>query len=502
MRILLVEPEEEVQKFFVDLLSRENYEVITAGDGTEASGKVKTTAPDIVMTDIRLPGMDGADLLKWIKQDYPDIEVIMITGLGDLQPAIDCLKIGAVDFITKPVILDIVKIALKRAIDRIENRIKLSLSTRNLETLVREKTRKLAESEKRYVQLFDELPSFIIIVDKNFKIIEANKMFREQYGDAAGRYCYNVYQGLSKPLPDCPVKKTFRDKKSHTTEMEVAFKNGETRNLLVQTSAITDPEGRILHVMEMATDVTVIHHLQDHLAALGLHISSISHGIKGLLSGLDGGDYMITLGLENKDTEMIRDGWDIAKKKIKLIRSMILDILYHSKDRTLERKAVNVFDFIQELVAKAEENATRHGVFLQGLVQEISRLEVPTASFDLVLISAAMYSCIPTRERRVEMLTRIKSALKPGGYFLCQFILEPDKRPDSRAELARKAFALLSGGNRWHEPGDVLRGAEYMHLFLSEGELRSEFAAAGFAVLHFQSEEFGTWRGAVLQRPA
>jgi SAM-dependent methyltransferase len=159
-------------------------------------------------------------------------------------------------------------------------------------------------------------------------------------------------------------------------------------------------------------------------------------------------------------------------------------------------------DFIQELVAKAEENATRHGVFLQGLVQEISRLEVPPASFDLVLISAAMYSCIPTRERRVEMLTRIKSALKPGGYFLCQFILEPDKRPDSRAELARKAFALLSGGNRWHEPGDVLRGAEYMHLFLSEGELRSEFAAAGFAVLHFQSEEFGTWRGAVLQRPA
>jgi hypothetical protein len=80
--------------------------------------------------------------------------------------------------------------------------------------------------------------------------------------------------------------------------------------------------------------------------------------------------------------------------------------------------------------------------------------------------------------------------------------LEPDKKPDNRSELARKAFALLSWGNRWHEPGDVLRGTEYMHLFLSEGELRSEFAAAGFAVLYFQSEEFGTWRGVVLQRLA
>nr|NJM04618.1 hypothetical protein [Desulfobacula sp.] len=64
-----------------------------------------------------------------------------------------------------------------------------------------------------------------------------------------------------------PRKKTFRDKKSHTTEMEVTLNNGETRNLLMQTSAITDPDGRILYVMEMATDVTVIHQLQDHLAA-------------------------------------------------------------------------------------------------------------------------------------------------------------------------------------------------------------------------------------------
>lgn len=160
-------------------------------------------------------------------------------------------------------------------------------------------------------------------------------------------------------------------------------------------------------------------------------------------------------------------------------------------------------DFIPELVAQAQENAARHGVSLKGVVQEISQLEFPPASFDLGLISAAMYSCLPTRERRVAMLTRIKTALKPGGYFLCQFILDPEKPVNPRAQLARKVFAFLTRGNRWLEPGDVLKGpAEYLHIFLSPGELRSEFAAAGFAVLYFQSEEFGTWRGAVLQRPA
>lgn len=164
--------------------------------------------------------------------------------------------------------------------------------------------------------------------------------------------------------------------------------------------------------------------------------------------------------------------------------------------------AVVGVDFIQDLVAKAQEQAVRHGVAIEGLVQEISRLEVPPASFDLAVISPAMYSCIPTRGRRVAMLRRIFAALRPGGYFLCQFILDPGQKHNPRAILARKAIALLTWGNRWYEPGDGLWGAEFMHLFLSEGEVSSEFAAAGFDPVYFQSPEFGTWRGTILQRPA
>lgn len=418
MKILLVEPEEKIQKIFSDSLAHENCDVFTASDGIEASKMVKTELPDIVMADIRLPGMSGIDLLKFIKQGYPDIEVIMITGLGDLRPAIDCLKMGAVDFITKPVINDILKIALKRAADRIENRISLSLYTRNLESLVNEKTRELAESEKRYIQLFDESPSFIIIVDKNFRIIESNKMFREQFGEITGKHCYHVYKDLNKPLPNCPVKKTFNDGKSHTTEVEVTLKNGETRNLLMQTSAITDPDGQFLHVMEMATDVTVIHHLQDHLATLGLHISTISHGIKGLLSGLDGGDYLITSGLEKRDTERIKDGWEIAKEKITQIRSMVLDILYHSKDRALDRQPVNIFDFIQELVTTMAPKMKKAGI---SLVQDTPKPKIEanirvdkTVLFAalLAIFENAVDACVAVKDIREKLEIKISVELK------------------------------------------------------------------------------------------
>ena len=160
-------------------------------------------------------------------------------------------------------------------------------------------------------------------------------------------------------------------------------------------------------------------------------------------------------------------------------------------------------DFIQELVARAEENAARHGVSIQGLVQEISQLEVPPASFDLGLISAAMYSCIPTRKRRVEMLTRIKAALKPEGYFLCQFILDPDKKPEQPGRTGQKGLRPAYLGKPLARTGGrPERYGVHAHISVRGVNSRSEFAAAGFAVLHFQSEEFGTWRGAVLQRLA
>jgi len=200
--------------------------------------------------------------------------------------------------------------------------------------------------------------------------------------------------------------------------MEVTLKNGEVRNLLMQTSAVKEPSGQILHVMEMAIDVTVIHQLKDHLAALGLHISSISHGIKGLLSGLDGGDYMITLGLETGNTELIQDGWDIAKRKIKLICRMVLDILFNSKDRALDRRPVNVFDFIQELVTTMTPKMKEAGI---SLVQDTTKpksddkiLIDETVFFAalLAIFENAVDACVAVKDIRDKLEIKISAELK------------------------------------------------------------------------------------------
>ena len=147
-RILLIDDEEGIRKVLGITLEDIGYEVLSAENGEEALRLFRKTAPPIVLTDIKMPGIDGIQVLKTIKEESPDTEVIMITGHGDMELAIRSLKFDATDFITKPINDDALEIALKRANEKITLRAKLKEYTENLELLVEEKTKKILETER------------------------------------------------------------------------------------------------------------------------------------------------------------------------------------------------------------------------------------------------------------------------------------------------------------------------------------------------------------------
>jgi len=146
--ILLVDDEEGIRKVLGILLADMGYQVHTAANGAEALRTFQKLNPSIVLTDIKMPEMDGIELLRKLKQISPDTEIIMITGHGDMDLAIKSVKYEATDFVTKPINDEILEIALKRAHERIAMRQKLNDYTHNLEQLVRDKTRKLVEAER------------------------------------------------------------------------------------------------------------------------------------------------------------------------------------------------------------------------------------------------------------------------------------------------------------------------------------------------------------------
>ncbi|MGD2097699.1 MAG: hybrid sensor histidine kinase/response regulator [Desulfobacterales bacterium] len=146
--ILLVDDEEGIRKVLSIALSDLGYQVHSAANGVEALRVFEDKQPPIVLTDIKMPEMDGIELLRRLKKLNPDTEVIMITGHGDLDLAIKSVKYEATDFVTKPINDEVLEIALNRAAERIAMRRKLNEYTQNLEQLVQDKTQQLVEAER------------------------------------------------------------------------------------------------------------------------------------------------------------------------------------------------------------------------------------------------------------------------------------------------------------------------------------------------------------------
>ena len=137
MKSLLVIDDERPFLEMLELsLTSEGYKVITAESGTEGLKIFREQRPELVLTDIRMPGMDGIEVLKTIKASDNEAEVIVITGHGDMNSAIAALQHGASDFITKPIRDEVLMLSLERAKNKIAMSRQLKDYTENLEEKV------------------------------------------------------------------------------------------------------------------------------------------------------------------------------------------------------------------------------------------------------------------------------------------------------------------------------------------------------------------------------
>ena len=103
MRILVIDDEQPTLKMFALILTALGHSPVTASSGEEGLRLFDDAHPDVVLTDIKMPGMDGMDVLRSLKEADPRCEVIVITGHGDVDLAIEALHLDATDFINKPV---------------------------------------------------------------------------------------------------------------------------------------------------------------------------------------------------------------------------------------------------------------------------------------------------------------------------------------------------------------------------------------------------------------
>ena len=114
--ILVVDDEKNTREGLQKFLENLNYDVSTAENGEDALRAIEKERPDIALTDIRMPGMDGVTLLEKIHAKYPEISVILLTAYGTVENAVKAIKMGAFHYLTKPVNLDELEFLIKRAL--------------------------------------------------------------------------------------------------------------------------------------------------------------------------------------------------------------------------------------------------------------------------------------------------------------------------------------------------------------------------------------------------
>jgi two-component system nitrogen regulation response regulator NtrX len=115
--ILIVDDEPSILRSLTGLLADEGFEVMTAANGYEALKTIEKESPDLVLLDIWMPGIDGIETLKEIKKDNPYVQVVMITGHGTIETAVKATKLGAFDFIEKPLSIDKVIVSINNALN-------------------------------------------------------------------------------------------------------------------------------------------------------------------------------------------------------------------------------------------------------------------------------------------------------------------------------------------------------------------------------------------------
>ena len=130
--ILVVDDDAAFRHVVAGELRRLGHQVETAGSGEEAVAKVDRFEPEVVLLDLRLPGMDGLETLKAVRARNAATEVIMLTGHGSIDTAIESIRVGAFDYVIKPCPLDELQIRIQRALERRSLRQRASLLERGL----------------------------------------------------------------------------------------------------------------------------------------------------------------------------------------------------------------------------------------------------------------------------------------------------------------------------------------------------------------------------------
>jgi len=359
-KILIVDDEPTIVRLLDMSLKSDGYTTFTASSGEEALAVFEKQSPDIVVTDIKMPGMDGLELLKKIKDLDPDKEVIIVTGHGDIDSTITALQYGASDFINKPVRDEALAIALERAESKIRIREQLAAYTQNLEEKVAEATAEIRRRSSFQRLLIHSSHDAIVAFDRDWQIVvynpEAARIFSKRARDVLNKM---TIEDLYPPQLAAHFKKEAKngtDDREDIPWKEMVLETRDKKQIPVRyATSVLHEKKEFMGIVNFFQDLTEIKRLEreliqsERMAAIGQTVSGLAHYVKNILIGLKGGSYVVNVGFQNDNMEKIKTGWQTIQKNIERVANLTQDMLTYSKERSPEVSLCSPDEIVSEV---------------------------------------------------------------------------------------------------------------------------------------------------------
>jgi len=262
--ILIVDDEPDILKYLEAALSQEAYNVTTATGGEAALDVLRQQAIELVITDMRMPGMDGTQIIRRAKELDPDVEVIVLTAHASLENAILSLReAGAYDYLTKPLEdIEALFMAMEKALEKrrltIENRALLQNVEDQKQKLARQH-RDVYKSELLKQAILDGITSSLCFIsERDLTVLWANEATVPAANlpmeEMIGRKCPDIWGRSPECNQECPLVMAFKSGKTEQAIMDYP----NERILDVRAVPVTDDKDQLLGVLRISDDITDI----------------------------------------------------------------------------------------------------------------------------------------------------------------------------------------------------------------------------------------------------
>jgi len=374
-KLVVIDDDPEIRDAMSRILAGYDYQVFTAEDGSNGLELVARENPSIVLTDIMMPGMDGIEVLKRVKEQSPDVEVIVITGHGEMDLAVQALHLEASDFINKPISKESLTVALRRAEQKRWLHNKLREHTEALEQMVKERTDELVGHHEFERNLIQASMDGIIANDRKGKIIIFNEGAQRIYGytpeEILGRDVTELYpESVAKQVKKMLYGPEYGGPgRLINYEVEVLVKGGERVPVLL-SAIMVHKKAEEIATVGYFKDMREIKQMEqeivesERIAAMGQTVKGVAHTVKNILHRMKLGAFMVDEGLEKEESDLLRKGWDMVRKNIDQISKMTMEMLNYASTGPPATETCSLNSIVDEVCELMEGKALERGIEL------------------------------------------------------------------------------------------------------------------------------------------